>query len=883
MCLNDNNTSRDDHSSTSGTLRNDHHQLAIHSDCVPSYEQESLFLTMKSRQLLRDRGGVRKNSSAALHVSFAFAFVVAAVLLNGEQVYFWDNFTLDMHVTIDPEDWRALVYPLFIIVTFDYFAEQRYFSAYLLLIIYYPFGFCLWSFLTTQSWIPREYLPTGLIWTIVSILTFVIALNNHYFYPRWIKSKFFQDKIGAKFFWGIEQADGESWTMTYRKIFYERHTCQYEGRISQQTGLPDGFGEWIDDSPTGESIIGNWKNGVPMAPFKSTVQNNGDGFNAVALMYYHATDDTFTENKSKPTNLLPARMGVASVECSVQGAFYRHVPEVRLFFDEQITVKDESMHDFFPVVSSNHISTVEALKKCLPYLETTDINSSDGDVKNTTITIKLNDPRGIQVEGHVNAITSNYYSTDVHEVVVQIVSKGKDFKNKERMRARRGVTSMPISPARFSFYGGTHENDDERSVLSDVCEEDTTDVSVDGNNIMATTIATGTYSNKNNTDKHDMAKEKPIPDDIETSKADTEEFKMHSNMAFAENRVSSSEPEVDRNCHLEVQGWLPSQQKEALILLPGLGNSMKKSLKCFGQFIAMTKLSEHIYPIIFGWPTASVITYRYACSAANDKRTVEHFLQLVEGLAASGIRRVHFLSHSMGGMSLIAALTNEDDGDKGHSRVSNCFHLCPGFEDEREEKENRMICKSIILLNPDYPLKAFVGRAFASMRRICDHITVVGDRNDHVLYYSSIVNGICNRWGHKNPVDLINGTPEQEENRRRFRFEKRAGKELASLVLPSNNNTSWKNPKLLLAQPSITSGVSIKLSKQWLDIDVIDTTNLDVNFDSVRHSAYNTNPSLVKDLEDIIISGRRAKNRPSLLHREGNIYSYNHVPSFVTM
>jgi len=75
----------------------------------------------------------------------------------------------------------------------------------------------------------------------------------------------------------------------------------------------------------------------------------------------------------------------------------------------------------------------------------------------------------------------------------------------------------------------------------------------------------------------------------------------------------------------------------------------------------------------------------------------------------------------------------------------------------------------------------------------------------------------------------------------------------------------------------------MKSLKLWLDIDVIDTTNLDVNFDDVRHSGYNTNPILSKDLEDIIISGRRARNRPALLHREGNIYSYSHVPSFVTM
>jgi hypothetical protein len=73
------------------------------------------------------------------------------------------------------------------------------------------------------------------------------------------------------------------------------------------------------------------------------------------------------------------------------------------------------------------------------------------------------------------------------------------------------------------------------------------------------------------------------------------------------------------------------------------------------------------------------------------------------------------------------------------------------------------------------------------------------------------------------------------------------------------------------------------LDKLWLDLDVIDTTGLDTNVANIRHSAYNLNPSLLNDLEELITTGNRAMKRPSLLYRDGNIFSYCHAPSYVAM
>jgi len=68
----------------------------------------------------------------------------------------------------------------------------------------------------------------------------------------------------------------------------------------------------------------------------------------------------------------------------------------------------------------------------------------------------------------------------------------------------------------------------------------------------------------------------------------------------------------------------------------------------------------------------------------------------------------------------------------------------------------------------------------------------------------------------------------------------------------------------------------------WLDCDVIDTTGLDVNANDQRHSAYNVNFILLRDIEELIVTSKRASERTTSLHRKGNIlYEDCHAPSFV--
>merc|ERR1712232_1473288 len=115
------------------------------------------------------------------------------------------------------------------------------------------------------------------------------------------------------------------------------------------------------------------------------------------------------------------------------------------------------------------------------------------------------------------------------------------------------------------------------------------------------------------------------------------------------------------------------------------------------------------------------------------------------------------MSHSMGAQTLVGAFCDKEDGSR--SDISLCFKLAPKWEegDSCSEKKSRkswlghddcvddnnlLVCKTLTMLNPDFPLDSFVNHSFQSLRRICRNITVVGDRTDFALLMSQMVNGI---------------------------------------------------------------------------------------------------------------------------------------------
>jgi hypothetical protein len=324
-----------------------------------------------------------------------------------------------------------------------------------------------------------------------------------------------------------------------------------------------------------------------------------------------------------------------------------------------------------------------------------------------------------------------------------------------------------------------------------------------------------------------------------------------------------------------------------LVFIPGFNSWLDKSLNTLGQFLAMTNITEHVVPVLFDWPNGTVLTYRHASVMSHSDRNKENFLALMRGLAEAGIRHVHFLSHSMGAQTLLAAFADDKDGNR--SEVSKCFQLMSSFDgDLSKGSSSDMTCKSMTLVNPDFPIESFISHVFPAIRRVCDHITIVGDRSDQALKWSQVINGLTLCLGYEQPW-ILNPQSGEAKNSAGMRQQLVVGRDIESIYMrvettgkdDSEAGSKHIDDRLLFADdaPVVTTGQR----RLWLDVDVIDTTALDTNIKDLRHSGFNVNPILLNDLEELIVTGRRASERSILLHREGNLYSYCHAPAFITM
>jgi len=68
-----------------------------------------------------------------------------------------------------------------------------------------------------------------------------------------------------------------------------------------------------------------------------------------------------------------------------------------------------------------------------------------------------------------------------------------------------------------------------------------------------------------------------------------------------------------------------------------------------------------------------------------------------------------------------------------------------------------------------------------------------------------------------------------------------------------------------------------------LDLDIIDTGDLDSNMSERHHSFFNINRLMVDDLYDLIVTGKRAEERTSRLKATGKVYRFTILPSSVVM
>jgi Alpha/beta hydrolase of unknown function (DUF900) len=766
---------------------------------APSPAHSLVFRRMRHRELERSLNVVQKKSSkfhsVALFLMLSYVY--------GVGVSSFDDGALTATITV--ELWQTIFISFWFLVcsvVLGVFSDSIFYGTILWCFVYWPLlasTTALIFFGSTTDLERTTWVLTGLL--VVETLTVLSSILLHYFYPRWIRSEWFEKKVTCERFFSVQVLS--CWTMTYKTglaCWSKRHTCMYQGEFDEN-GLPHGYGQWTDDSA--EILMGHWQHGQPIAPFRARQYGTGDALRSVPIVFYMATDDSVDVNKFFPSNDLPPRSGVAGVECNVQGVFYHHYPVVEYIYEPK----------------------AKSLSDNLRFLMRLDERNP-----NTRITIEASSPRGIEVSGHVYQPTGLAYAEDLEAINIRIERNPVDV---------RGSMSRDDSKPEYMPF-------------SDRLDEDL------------------------------------ILFDGDDDKSSTPYGSAHDSL----NREESS----TRNTivpHLIVENWASNRQKEALIFCAGFNSCVTKATKNMGQFLAMTRVTDSVIPIVYAWPGGQALTYRYAAEMAASKRNKELLHELLEGLAAEGIRHVHFMSHSMGVQAFLSAFADEEDGSRSQSSL--LFQLDPSFGGKRLSSNGTlMTCKSVTMLNPDFPLDAFIDHAFLSIRRLCSQITVIGDRNDGALFYSELTNGLFKYWGNAQPKLLQGSKPESppETQRRKLRYRRVVGRDIKSLHLPLKQDLDESiednvgiDKRLIFhgRLPSVVLASARSRQCHWLDLDVIDTTQLDANIMGLRHSGFNLNPILLKDLEELILTGRRASDRSALLFREGNIFSYCHVPAHISL
>jgi hypothetical protein len=382
---------------------------------------------------------------------------------------------------------------------------------------------------------------------------------------------------------------------------------------------------------------------------------------------------------------------------------------------------------------------------------------------------------------------------------------------------------------------------------------------------------------------------------------------------------------------LRLQNWKSTidGHVEALVFFPGFNASLEHSLERIGQFLCMGRFPPHIKPFVFSWPCARELTYIWAVEAARSERTHAALAWFLRDLQAAGIRDVHFLVHSLGAQAVLSAL-RDDPVTFERSPVSKLFARAsePDFlssSNSSSSTNNTSIggylrLRTCTLLNPDTPLSSFLHHDFSGLRRVCAHITVVGDRKDGALDFSEMGNGLvktyhalkeyfkspaktkrqcCSRCDDRDTFCCrpcaacfricVDGSclPYRHGEDRLFSRILTVGRNIFSLYAAHHGVTRGEIPEPISNNPNMRFGTtpvtssSSNVRRKWLDLDAIDTSSMDTNVHQLRHAYFDLNKILVEDLVELIVTGKRASERSLLLHREGNIFSFCQAPACV--
>lgn len=329
-------------------------------------------------------------------------------------------------------------------------------------------------------------------------------------------------------------------------------------------------------------------------------------------------------------------------------------------------------------------------------------------------------------------------------------------------------------------------------------------------------------------------------------------------------------------------------------------------------FPAYAEFPERIKPFVFSWPGGRELSFYLAKAMAMDPGTHECFIDTLKELGRH-FRKIHLVAHSMGPRIALGICDRLGEIFMDIEEIRNAELQSVVADENEDDKHRKPMPKprlmTLTLLNSESPMKSFVNHQFHEFRRYTDLITVYTDQEDGALGIAEFFTR--RNWFepkepdyralgyttgglyHKVP-DVDMRTPLASSSsapRTEVDLEKGLSTNLVTPAVATREDeidlqvlgggvtgkerASWDGPS------TDERTKTLKTKKRWLDLDVIDTTLLKVNVQSLRHAYFALQRSLVDDLFDIVCRGLRARERERLLHVDYNLYSYLVAPPFV--
>ncbi|KAK3809743.1 MAG: hypothetical protein J3R72DRAFT_464052 [Linnemannia gamsii] len=664
--------------------------------------------------------------------------------------------------------------------------------------------------------------------------------------------------LNSRWWWRIKETPLPlSKSVNYRTVMFSyvswdpdeyrlsRSSVSYVGEFDDK-GRPHGLGEWTDHTFTGEALQGIWEHGVPIGPFKSQEYGTGNAFGNIRIGFCKNSID-----KNDSTAFKAARdpngpsYGAATVECSVSGKFFHHLPYVRIIGDGVLRSELE--------------------KKAKDDLESPSIPLSYPLSFLSTFTESLQSRPSIRGSFHGNASPRNAPLS--RSIVVRYTDRGIFIPGYIMSKRRTNVNEVSIRricPPHLGLEG-------EHLGHGDVSESGVGKSKTTAAPTLLLPSRQGGSSSASVASEESNSGADRLGSRRAMSSESTESDQGRSVEKARKRRLTQAGLVVDGwRQVLDIDGRSSSAVAasragyEALVFVHGYNCPLTYGIARLGQLLSLGEFPAYIKPFVFSWPSSTTMGYFTAKKVGCSDNVASDLRQFIIDLKEAGFRRVHILAHSMGARIVLSALRKGyfDDvlaerevvdpepsiisnlGSRTHlqGRMSVKYRDLPKQQTRSasslagQEDFSTIQLATFTLLNPDADLDIFLEEDYWTLSKYCPHITLYADAHDGALFWSEVL-------GRKKSLG--------------------------------------RHPRTLVYSPT----------GEVLDVDVIDTTSLDVNIHSIRHNFFNLNRMLVDDLYDVVVLGRRATEREARLSsrwtfaddgtENGEVYTFLCAPSYV--